>query len=556
MRKAHARWRRVATLVAALTVAAAGIAGCSGGSSASGSGVILTVAGGPSGPIQRIFNPYLPTNAFTQVGSDTYVYETLAAQNTLKPDDWVPWLATSWAWSNGNKTFTMQIRKNVKWTDGTPFTAADVVYSFDLMKKYPALNLRGVEFQSITANADNSVTMTFAQAYAQKVDVILNQEIVPQHIWSKIADPTSWANPNPVGTGPLMLSDFSSQSYLLVKNPNYWQPGKPAIGGMRFVSERDNTAVALALAQGQLDWAGVFIPNAQASYTSKSPNNHIFWPTVGTDGLITNQQSAPFNDLAVRKAVSLGVDRNQIANANQGVPATSVTGLPMPLYADAIAPDLKGVNFKQDTAQAKQILEQDGYRMDGNGYYARNGQELSFAITDPSSYTEQIAEAQVIVSQMKAIGIKVTINGVTTESINTLTGKGNFQASLGYPIATQTTEFDIYDTWMNPVYSAPIGTLIPTYQNIERWTDPQTAQEFNSYPSVTDPAQQQQILYKFQHTMADDLPIIPFTYFADYTEYSTAKVTGWPTAQNPYATCNPGGPGSVLVVVNLKPVGG
>jgi peptide/nickel transport system substrate-binding protein len=55
--------------------------------------------------------------------------------------------------------------------------------------------------------------------------------------------------------------------------------------------------------------------------------------------------------------------------------------------------------------------------------------------------------------------------------------------------------------------------------------------------------------------MADDLPIIPFTYFADYTEYSTAKVTGWPTAQNPYATPNPGGPGSVLVVVNLKPVG-
>ncbi|HEY4022199.1 MAG TPA: ABC transporter substrate-binding protein [Pseudonocardiaceae bacterium] len=552
--RAHSRWRRVATLVAAVTVAAAGIAGCSGGSGASTSGVILTVAGGPSGPIQRIFNPYLPTSAY-DVGSGGMIYEPLAAQNTLKPNDFVPWLAASWAWSNDNKTFTMQIRKNVKWTDGTPLTNADVVYSFQLMKQYPALNLAGVYFQTVTATANNSVTMTFDQPYAQKIDVLLNQFIVPQHIWSKIADPTSWADPNPVGTGPLMLSTFSAQSYLLVKNPNYWQPGKPAIGGMQFVSERDNTGVSLALAQGQLDWAGVFIPNAQSAYTSKSPNNHIFWPTVGTDGLITNQQSAPFNDLAVRKAVSLGVDRNQIANANQGLPATSVTGLPMPLYADAIAPDLKGVNFKQDTAQAKQILQQDGYTMDGNGYFAKNGQELSFAITDPSSYTEQIAEAQVIVSQMKDIGIKVSINGVTTESINTLTGKGNFQASLGYPIATQTTEFDIYDTWMNPVYSAPIGTLIPTYQNIERWTDPQTAQLFNQYPSLTDPAQQQQILYQFQHTMANDLPIIPFTYFADYTEYSTAKVTGWPTEQNPYATPNPGGTGSVLVVVNLKPVG-
>ncbi len=552
--RAHSRWRRVATLVAAMAVAAAGIAGCSGGANAGGSGVILTVAGGPSGPIQRIFNPFLDTNAFSQVGAGGYVYETPAAQNTLKPDDYVPWLATSWAWSNGNKTFTMQVRKGVKWTDGSPFTPADMVYSFNLMKKYAALNLNGVDFQTITSDA-NSVTMTFAQPNAQNIDKLLNQTIVPQHIWSKIADPTTWADPNPVGTGPLMLSTFNAQSYLLTKNPNYWQLGKPEIGGIQFVSERDNTGVALALAQGQLDWAGVFIPNAQSAYTSKSPNNHIFWPTVGTDGLITNQQTAPFNDLAVRKAVSLGADRAQIANANQGLPATSVTGLPMPLYSDAIAPDLKGQNFKQDTAQAKQILQQDGYTMDGNGYFARNGQELSFTITDPSSYTEQIAEAQVLVSQMKSIGIKVDINGVPVESINTLTGKGNFQASLGYPIATQTTEFDIYDTWMDPAYSAPIGTLIPTYQNIERWQDPQTASLFQQYPQLTDPGQQQQILFKLQHIMADDLPIIPFTYFADYTEYSTAKVTGWPTAQNPYATPNPGGPGSVLVVVNLKPVG-
>lgn len=552
--RAHTRWRPIATLVAAVTVAAAGIAGCSGGANAGAGGVILTVAGGPSGPIQRIFNPFLDTNAFSQVGANGYVYESLAAQNTLKPDDYVPWLATSWAWSNDNKTFTAQIRKGVKWTDGQPFTPADVVFSFNLMKRYPALNLLGVDFQTITSDA-SSVTMTFAAPNVQNIDKLLNQPIVSRHIWSKVADPTTYSDPNPVGTGPLMLSNFSAQSYLLVKNPNYWQPGKPAIGGIRFVSERDNTGVALALAQGQLDWAGVFIPNAQSAYTSKSPNNHIFWPTVGTDGLITNQQTAPFNDLAVRKAVSLGVDRAQIANANQGFPATSVTGLPMPLYQDAIAPDLKGVNFKQDTAQAKQILQQDGYTMDGNGYFARNGQELSFTITDPSSYTEQIAEAQVLVSQMKDIGIKVSINGVPVESINTLTGKGNFQASLGYPIATQTTEFDIYDSWMNPKYSAPIGTLIPTYQNIERWQDPHTADLFNQYPQLTDPAQQNQTLYQLQHIMADDLPIIPFTYFADYTEYSTAKVTGWPTAQNPYATPNPGGPGSVLVVVNLKPVG-
>ncbi|HEX3779884.1 MAG TPA: ABC transporter substrate-binding protein [Pseudonocardiaceae bacterium] len=535
-------------------MAAAGVAGCSGGADASGSGVILNVAGGPSGPIQQIFNPFLSTSAY-DVGSGGMIYEQLAEQNTLKADDYVPWLASSWAWSNGNKTFTLQIRKGVKFTDGTPLTNADVVYSFELMKKYPALNLTGIDFQTVTATANNSVTLTFAQPDIQKIDVLLNLYVVPEHIWSKIGDPTTWADPNPVGSGPFMLKTFSAQSYLLVKNPNYWQPGKPAIGGLQFVAERDNTGIALALAQGEVDWAGTFIPNIKQSYTSKSPNNQYFWPTVGTDGLITNQQIAPFNDINVRKAVSLGVDRAQIANANQGLPATSETGLPMPLYADAIAPQYKGLNYKQDTAQAKQILESDGYKTDANGYFAKNGQELSFTITDPSSYTEQIAEAQVIVSQMKDIGIKVNINGVTVESINTLTGKGNFQASLGYPIATQTTQFDIYDTWMNPVYSVPIGTLIPTYQNIERWTDPATAQLFDEYPQATSDAQRTQILDSLQGIMVNDLPIIPLTYFADYTEYSTAKVTGWPTVQNPYATPNPGGTGSVVVAVNLKPVG-
>jgi peptide/nickel transport system substrate-binding protein len=294
----------------------------------------------------------------------------------------------------------------------------------------------------------------------------------------------------------------------------------------------------------------VYVPNVGQTYTSKNPHFKVFWPTVGTDGLITNQQTAPFNDLAVRKAVSLAVDRKQIANANQGQPATNQTALPMPVYQKSVAPEYQNLVYTQDKAGAKKLLESDGYVMGQDGYYAKNGKTLSFTITDPSSYTEQIAEAQVIVSQMKDVGIKAEINGVPVESINALTQKGNFQASLGYPIDTQTSEFAIYDSWMNPAYSLPIGQEIITGQNIQRWNDPATRQLFEQYPVATTDAERQKILFALQKTMVEQLPLIPLTYFPDYAEYNDTKVTGWPTAENPYASPKPG----VVVAVNLVPV--
>ncbi|MCU1679417.1 MAG: Peptide/nickel transport system substrate-binding protein [Amycolatopsis sp.] len=544
------RNRRRVRAAALMAVVSLVVAGCSGGAGAAAGGqVILNVAGGPTGPVQRVFNPHLPTSAY-DLGSRGLIYETLAQVDTIAADEVKPWLADSWTWSDGNKKLVFKLHPGVKFTDGVGMTAQDVVFSYELLKKFPATNLRGIQFASIEATGTDAVTMTFDKPSLQFLDIIVANEILPEHIWGKVADPVAYPDADPIGTGPFTLKSFSAASYLLVKNPNYWQTGKPKIDGLQFVSKRDNEGVALALAQGQIDWGGVYVPNVGQTYTSKNPHFKAFWPTVGTDGLITNQQTAPFNDLAVRKAVSLAVDRKQIANANQGQPASNQTALPMPVYQKSVAPEYQNLVYTQDKAGAKKLLENDGYVMGQDGYYAKNGQTLSFTITDPSSYTEQIAEAQVIVSQMKDVGIKADINGVPVESINALTQKGNFQASLGYPIDTQTSEFAIYDSWMNPAYSLPIGQDIITGQNIQRWNDPATRQLFDQYPVATTDAERQKILFALQKTMVEQLPLIPLTYFPDYAEYNDTKVTGWPTAENPYASPKPG----VVVAVNLVPV--
>jgi peptide/nickel transport system substrate-binding protein len=520
-----------------------GITSCSdgtssGGSSGSQADTVLNV-GTSSGPIQRVFNPYLPTSAY-DLGSRRMIYEPLVQVDKIKTNDYRPWLAKSWKWSEDNKTLTFQLRQGVKFTDGQPFTSKDVVFTYELLKKYPGLNLTGLDYASVKADGDYSVVMTFDQPSFVFFDRIAYLEIVPEHTWSKVSNPLTYNDPNPVGTGPFMLdsSSFTAESYLLKKNPGYWQTGKPMIGGLRFIAYKDNTAIQQALVQGDVDWASAYIANIDQTFTAKGPNFKHFWPVVGADGLITNNASYPFDDLQVRKAVSLAIDRNQVAKIANRPPATNPIGLPLPLFDSAIAPQYKNATYEYSKDKAKQTLEADGYAMGSDGYYAKNGKQLAFSITIPSAFTEQIAAAQILLAQMKGVGIKVDINGVAVEQINSLTSKGNYQATIGYPIDEQVLPYNLYDSWMNPKYAQPVGKEIPTFQNIERWKDDATSKYFADYISAATDAEREKAVAGLEGRFIEGIPWIVMTYYQTYGDWNEAKATGFPTDQNPYWAAN------------------
>jgi peptide/nickel transport system substrate-binding protein len=510
-----------------------GVAGCSDNSSSNkADGLILNV-GGQVDNLTQAFNPFLPNNALS-LGSGGMIYEKLVQINYVNVGHDIPWLAKSWDWTNENKTLTLHLQQGVKFSDGKPFSSKDVVFSFNLMKKFPALNTSGVEFETAKAVDTNTVELTFATPSEVNYPTILSQTIVPEHIWSKIKDPTKYADKDPVGSGPFTLSSFSPQSYLLVKNKDYWQPGKPKIGGIRFISYKDNPAQAQALVQGKIDWAGAYIANAKETYLSKNKNFHYWAPDVGMDGLIPNLDTWPLSELSVRKAISLGVDRDQIAASRNSHPATSQIGLPMPAFKDAIAPQYKGLDYKQDVKGAIKLLTDDGFTKDSDGYFAKDGKEIAFKITVPSAYTDTVAPAQVLVSQLKDIGMKVTIDGVSVDSINDLTGTGKFQATIGYPVDSAPTVYSFYNNIMNPKYYKPIGEATPTYQNIERFQDPEAEQLLDLYPLATTDAQRNEITAKLQGIWINKLPMITLFYWGNYGDYSTEKVTGFPSPSDPY----------------------
>jgi len=542
------------TVLTGLLATAGGlaVAACAPSARSAAGGTTIVVAG-QADSLTKVFNPYLPNNAqgltFTSQGQGGFIYEPLVQINTVDIGRDIPWLAKSWVWSDNNKKLTLTLQDNVKWTDGKPFSADDVVFTYEMLQKYPALNAGGINIASITATSPTEIVMTFATPSLQFFAVIVSAAIVSQHIWSTAGDPTTYHDANPIGTGPFKLSTFSAQSYLLVRNDDYWQQ-KAQIAAIRFVAYADNEGQTNALVQGQADWGGTYIADAQQTYLSRSPNNHYWAPIAGTDGLIPNLARWPLSDIAVRRAISLGVNRTQVGAASGAPPATNVSGLPMPAYQSYVAPQYQGVNYLEDKAKAAQTLTDAGYTKQSDGYYAKDGKRVEFSISFPAAYTDIAARCQVLVSQLKDIGIKLNIATTSVNEINDLTAKGDFDSTMGYPVGSAPQPFAYYNDTINPNLYYPIGTATPTYQNIERFQNAQAAALFKQYPNATTDAERQHVLDQIEAIFVENLPWIPMFYWGSYGNWSTAKVTGFPTPQDPYFTPVP----NPVVALRLKAV--
>lgn len=536
---------------AAVVLTATALAGCAG-SAESTDGVWVNVGNG-SDNLTQVFNPFLPDpSALNMIGGTkgSFIYEPLVQINFADIGADTPWLAKEWEWSEDNETFTVHLQDGVKWSDGEDFSADDVVFTYELVKKFPALNRSGIDFDTVTAPDESTVVFTFTQPSRQAFFKIVALPIVSEHVWSKIEDPTTYEDKEPVGTGSFLLDTFSPQSLTLKKNSDYWQKGKPQIDGLRFIPYKDNTAQLAALVQGDIDWAGTYIPNVDDAFLSKDENFHYWTPTVGIDGLIPNLEVWPLSELSVREAISFGVDRDQLAASRDSQAASSVIGLPMPAFESAIAPEYKGVNFEQDKEKAFEVLEADGFTRGDDGIWAKDGKKLEFAVSFPTAYTDIAAFAQALVSQLADIGIMMTINGVQPSDINGITAKGDFQATLGYPTDSVPDAFSYYDVIMNPMNYVPTGTNNETLRNIERFNDPEAKALFEAYPLAATDEERTQIFHKLQKIWVEQLPIITMFYWGYYADWSTEKVTGFPDQDNPYANPSP----NAQTAINLVPV--
>lgn len=268
----------------------------------------------------------------------------------------------------------------MQWSDGEPFTSADVLFTFNLLQANPGLQGPGQQamnantgyVESVAAPDDKTIAFTFKTVFTPGLYDIVQQNIVPEHIWKEIADPAKATNENPVGTGPFTeVSSFQAQVYQVDKNPNYWQAGKPVLQGLRFRGFAGNDPQGLALADDQVDWSGAFVPDIQNTVIAQNPNAGYWFPNYGgMVNLTPNTTKAPFDDPNVRKAISMALNREQmitVAVSDYTTPA-DVTGLSDAYAQFKVAdPAQLGDWTTLNTEQASQLLDAAGLTQGAGG---------------------------------------------------------------------------------------------------------------------------------------------------------------------------------------------
>jgi peptide/nickel transport system substrate-binding protein len=527
-------------------VLAAGVAGCSAGSSSSSSSgstnghtstnSVLSISNANGTLWTCGFNPYNPSDNLLSVG---FTYEPLVYVNPLQAGKTTPMLASSYAWGAGNKSLTFTIRAGVKWSDGTPVSAADVAYSFNLIKKDSGLDLYGVwsVLSSVTATG-NTVTMDFKAVAVPYFYYIADETpIVPQHIWSTLSNPQTNPISQPVGTGPYLMSKCTPQNITYTANPHYWQPGLPKIAKIQYPAYTSNTTANNDLANGTAQWGSQYIPAINTFYKSKNPNYNYWFPPTVNVSLVPNLTNPLLANVKVRQAMSYAINRNQVSSIGESgyEPPANQTGIVTPTFSSSLnnsAVSAWGNGY--DPAKATALLESAGFHKGSDGIMVNSsGQKLSFTVLNIGDYSDWVASMQVVQQNLKAVGIAVTPDNLSNTQYDAEFYYGKYQLAYGDQSIFGPSSYYELNNWLNSANTAPIGKLAGS--NWERYSNPSTDKLLNQYSTTTDPATQQSILNQIQQVMLNDVPVIPVVESVDWYQYDTGSFSGWPTPSNPYA---------------------
>lgn len=496
-----------------------------------GGTVTISNEQGQTWPCQ--FNPFNPANYLESIG---FVYEPLIFVDELNNQAQTPMLATGYTWNADKTSISFDIRTGVKWSDGQPFSADDVAFTFNLMKQVPATDLYALwsaaGLQSVTA-AGNQVTMDFKQSAAPYFFFFADQvAIVPKHVFSTgdaAAHPDTWADPQPVGTGPFEVNPCTPNNIQYTANPGYWQAGKPYIQKVEYPAYLDNGPANLDLASGKAQWGSQYIPGIKQFYLDKSADNHTWSPPVLNISIFPNLDPShkATSTPAVRQAIATAIDRSRVAAIGEGgeEPPGNQSGVVLPTfqkYYDASAVTGAGYD-RPDQQKAASLLAGAGYSP---------SHPLNLTIITITGYTDWDASLAVIKQELAPIGINLTVSDLAQQTFDTKLYTGDYDLAYYGELTGGPTPYYELREMLDSANSAPLGQN--ANGNYERYDNAAVDSLFNQYATADD-AGQVSIIKQVEAAMVRDVPLIPVTESVDWYQYNTASLGGWPTADDPYA---------------------
>jgi peptide/nickel transport system substrate-binding protein len=546
------------------------------------------------------FNPYDGNSVASSMGTRSLVNEPLIEYDQLDPTAAGThyWLATAYTFQNGGKDLQVTIRQGVKFNDGSAFGPADVAATFKAMEN-PKADTPGVPPQASDPTVSgNTVTLHFTTPQFTGLWAILGTTyILKASVAAQIAANPTMTITNPVGTGPFMLDSYSSSLIKWKPNPNYWG-GTPPESMIETPSIATNAAASDALASSQLDWAGNDIPNVYANYVNLNPlTNHAWFASGNTVVLWFNLHpgnggATGISDVAVRKAVSYGVDRNALALLGESgyeEAASSSSGLILPnqkafLPSDgSLTADLSTSGSVPDAATAKadnlpvgddvyDILKSGGwtppatshynssagtYKSGGNcdgsntaNCWTKGGQTIKFSVYDPVPFSDYWENAALMSQELQPLGMDVTTKpaqGYSDWNTTLTSNPSGWQTAIHWGNGGNIPYIQ-YQDWLD-------GSSSTSAAHYVGFSSSAASAALATYAS-TDPTDTSAIYPAVQQLatiMSTDIPEAPLLYGADWNVFSSAKYTGWPNQSHPYMNPTPSDPEMPYILMQLKP---
>ncbi|MFC4140406.1 MULTISPECIES: ABC transporter substrate-binding protein [unclassified Microbacterium] len=545
----------------ALALALTGCTPAGGNDGSSGSSDrALRVWAGSTTPIKPNYNPFAPTVLHGALGP---IYEPLFFYNKTADEKPVGLLGDSFEYNEDGTQITVKLKSGLKWSDGKPLTAEDVAFTFN----YSANNPEGNGLVSAEATDDTTVVLTYGVAqYTTEFQRMGSTYILPKHIWESITDFANFANEEPVGSGPYVVSKTTSESYTLVANKEFRGADDLAVRKVQYIAVDNNQTAQDLLAAGKLDWTGMFIPNPG----DVTKNGKIEWlntpqdPTVlytcsNADLGCTGAQT----DVAVRQALNVAVNRGVIKEkAFVGMTGDiSPTFALMPRDEKWVADPANKVSPQEAAPEeAGEILEAAGYTKGSDGFYTKDGKVLEMNLISVDGWTDYNDAAKLIAEQAKTAGIKLNVSTVQWQEFSDARQSGSYNLIVGGVVGTSVADpFQIYRDWFGGTAvgsTAKVGEEVPAGRwNFSRYSNPKVDAAIQQAIPTNDEATRKQLYATIQTEIVRDLPYIPLVINATQTFYNSKEYTGWATEDDLYAF--PPSWGAVAagyILQHLKPV--
>jgi peptide/nickel transport system substrate-binding protein len=439
---------------------------------------------------------------FMALFSNLVLYDQAKKLNSA--DGILPELATSWAWNEDGTELRFELRREVKWHDGKPFTAKDVVCTMerlqgraeDAFRKNPR-KLWWQNLKEVKAEGDYAVSFALARPQPSFLAFFATgyTPIYPCHVSAQEM------RTKPIGTGPFKFVEFKGNEIVkLTRNPDYWRKGHPYLDAIEWRVIANRSTRMLAFIAGEFDMTfslDLTVPLVK-DIKSERPNAICeLQPTNNTTNLIVNRNAAPFNDPKIRSALALALDRKAFIDIlTEGQAKIGGVMLPapegswgMPAEMVAALPGY-GADIEANRAQARKIME-------GLGRGPGNPLKLKVATRNIPLYRDP---AVILIDQLKKIHIEGELDPIETNQWFAKVARGDYSVGLNLTaLALDDPDVNLYENY-----------VCGSERNYTNYCNPAVDKLIEQQSRESDVAKRKALVWTIEKNLAEDVarPII------------------------------------------------